>query len=226
MRPNAATARSVRTATASSSSMDPTTPTAANPSARNVASVEATRSSSRPLMTTDAPSRARRKAQDRPMLGSAVEPVTTATWPENRCAPPTKAASVRVVRSAGPMRSSCPTTPSVCRCSPQRSPGGGGQRHQWCARRASSGATRSTDRRGPPASCGRSRASPCWAARSFGHDGARGGRTPTPASRRPSPGPRVRSGPGSAAPPRRGPGWTRTPGRERGPPPGRPPVSR
>jgi hypothetical protein len=35
-------------------------------------------------MTTDAPSLARRSAQERPMLGSAVEPVTMATFPENR----------------------------------------------------------------------------------------------------------------------------------------------
>ena len=71
------------------------------------ASVEATRSSSRPLMTTDAPSLARRKAQDRPMLGAAVDPVTMATWPENRCALFTEAASVRasVTPSADPMSS-------------------------------------------------------------------------------------------------------------------------
>ena len=42
------------------------------------------RSSSRPLMTTDAPSLARRRAHERPMLGSAVEPVTMATRPAKR----------------------------------------------------------------------------------------------------------------------------------------------
>ena len=39
--------------------------------------------SSRPLMTTDAPSWPRRRADDRPMLGSADDPVTTATLPVN-----------------------------------------------------------------------------------------------------------------------------------------------
>ena len=98
MRPNASMARSVSTATASSLSMDPTTPTASRPSARSSASVAATRSGSRPLTTTDAPSRARRNALDRPMLGSAVEPVTMATRPENRGAlssPPWSGAVMR-----------------------------------------------------------------------------------------------------------------------------------
>ena len=39
--------------------------------------------SSRPLMTTDAPSWPSRRADDRPMLGSADDPVTTATLPVN-----------------------------------------------------------------------------------------------------------------------------------------------
>ena len=72
-------ARSVSVATAVSVSIDPATPTASSPSARKADSADITRSASRPLMTTDAPSRARRSAQDRPMLGSAVEPVTMAT---------------------------------------------------------------------------------------------------------------------------------------------------
>ena len=50
---------------------------------------------SRPLITTEAPPRASRRAQDLPMLGSAVEPVTTATRPENRWSPPTERVPVR-----------------------------------------------------------------------------------------------------------------------------------
>src|SRR3954447_8656528 len=67
-----------------SSSSDPATPTTRRPSARSSFCASSTASGERPLMTTDAPSRARRVAVERPMLGLWVDPVTTATVPLKR----------------------------------------------------------------------------------------------------------------------------------------------
>ena len=118
MRPNVSMARSVSSVTAGSVSMDPTTPTTSRPWERKAVSADATRSLSRPLITTDAPSRARRRAHDLPMLGSAVDPVTMATRPENRWAPPATVGSARSVPSVDPTVASSPTTSPVCHVAP------------------------------------------------------------------------------------------------------------
>ena len=91
MPPNASTARPTSASAADSVSIGPTTPITSYPSAPMARTAESSRSWSRPLMTTDAPSRASRMAHDRPMLGSAVDPVTMATLPVNRCSAPSLA---------------------------------------------------------------------------------------------------------------------------------------
>ena len=116
MRPNASIARSVSTATAASVSIDPTTPTTRSPSARMAASAEATRPASRPLITTEAPPRASRRAHDRPMLGSARgtghhghparEPLVT---PHRTCAAPRVCCRLRRL----PCPSVCLTAPPL-----------------------------------------------------------------------------------------------------------------
>ena len=124
IRPNASRARSVRSETAGSVSIDPVTATTSRPSERKADSADATRPSSRPLMTTEAPSRARRRAHDRPMLGSAVDPVTMATRPENRCPPADAAGSPRSARfrSVGPTVASSPTVCPVCQVMSENAP--------------------------------------------------------------------------------------------------------
>src|SRR4051794_34259446 len=82
--PNSLTAVATRRSDMPSSSIEPATPTTFRPSACISFCASSTASGERPLMTTDAPSRARRVAVERPMLGLWVDPVTTATVPLKR----------------------------------------------------------------------------------------------------------------------------------------------
>ena len=84
IRPKCSVAAWTRRTGVPSSSIDPATATTLIPRAKRARSVAANVAGSRPLITTEAPSRPKRTAQERPMLGSAEEPGTTATRPLNR----------------------------------------------------------------------------------------------------------------------------------------------
>ena len=84
IRPNCAIAVSTRRLGRVSSSMEPRTAATSIPSARRPCSAADSATGSRPLITTEAPSRPRRRAHERPMLGCAVDPGTTATRSANR----------------------------------------------------------------------------------------------------------------------------------------------